>query len=112
MRTINIVEVLSTDTDIKTGDILVAETKDSYLIGPIVKNNFCRSCFRKRINSSSFFEVSGYKRFKNSRLIQKFIKTIAMSKIKVGMMEIMKSNNKEIFFHPIIKVPGCKCSGQ
>lgn len=87
----------------KSKSLLIAKTKNSYLIGPKIDSNFCEESFYKRIKSNSIYSLSIYKKMfkrKSNLLIDKY-----KSKLKSNqIIEVYK--NGETVLHSIIKVPG------
>lgn len=89
------------------GSLFVGRTKNSYLIGPIVNKNFCISCFRLRLLSSSYCDFEEYLKITNKDffIINDVLKKIGRPEKKI-MLEIEKSGR--IKKHFLICVPGCK----
>lgn len=89
--------------NIKNKNILIAKTKNSYLIGPIINTKFNEKAFYKRIISNSVFSIKIYKKI----LSKKCIKLIEKYKPYIGdneILELYKDNN--IYIHKILKVSG------
>ncbi len=89
--------------NIKNKSIMIAKTKESYLIGPIINSDFDEQSFYKRIKSNSIYTTKIYKRmFRNkcNLLINKYKKDLKNNQI----IEVYK--NGEIVLHSILKVPG------
>ncbi len=83
--------------------ILVAKTKNSYLVGPLINLNFDEKSFYKRIKSNSIYTFNIYKKIfkrKCNILINKYINDLNDNQI----IEIYK--NGEVILHSILKVPG------
>jgi len=91
------------DRNIKDKSIMIAKTKKSYLIGPIIDSNFYEESFCKRIKSNSIYSHKIYKKIlkrKSNLLINKYKVNLKSNQI----IEIYK--NGEYVLHSIIKVPG------
>ena len=89
--------------DIKNKTIMIAKTKNSYLIGPIINSNFYEESFYKRINSNSIYSTKIYKKMlkrKCDLLVNKYKVNLNSNQI----IEVYK--NGEIVLHSILKVPG------
>ena len=88
---------------IKDKSILIAKTKKSYLIGPLINPKFDEESFYKRIKSNSIYSFNIYKKIlrrKCNILIDKYMNDLKNNQI----IEIYK--NGEIVIHSILKVPG------
>ena len=84
-------------------EILVAKTKTSYLIGPIINEEFDNTSFYKRLKSNSIYTLSIYKSFSN----KKCKKMIGEYKSMLSNNEIIEVfKNGDIVKHKIISVPG------
>ena len=82
---------------------MIAKTKDSYLIGPIINFDFNEQSFYKRIKSNSIYTTKIYKRMlkrKCNILINKYRNDLKSNQI----IEVYKKG--EIVLHSILKVPG------
>ena len=89
--------------NLKDNSILIAKTKNSFLIGPLINPNFDEDSFYKRIKSNSIYTINIYKKMfrkKCNKLIKKYMNDLKDNQI----IEIYK--NKEIVKHSILKVPG------
>ena len=89
--------------NIKNKSILIAKTKNSYLIGPLINLDFDERSFYKRIKSNSIYTLNIYKKMfkrKCNLLIDKYESNLKNNQI----IEIYK--NGEIVLHSILKVPG------
>jgi len=89
--------------NIENKNIMIAKTKNSYLIGPIINSDFHESSFYKRIKSNSIYSLKIYKKIsknKSNCLINEYKDKIKSNQI----IEIYK--NGDIVFHSILKVPG------
>ena len=89
--------------NIKNKSILIAKTKKSYLIGPLINSKFDEKSFYRRIKSNSIYTFKIYKKMfqkKSNYLINKYKDTLKNNQI----IEIYK--NGEIVLHSILKVPG------
>lgn len=88
---------------IKNKSIMIAKTKNSYLIGPVIDYNFYEESFYKRIKSNSIYTTKIYKRMfkkKCNLLINKYKTNLKSNQV----IEIDKKGN--IILHSILKVPG------
>lgn len=84
-------------------EMLVAKTKTSYLIGPLLNKNFDSNSFYKRLISNSIYSLKIYKkmsRFKCKKIINKYKDDLSDNEV----LEIFK--NGSIVKHKIIKVLG------
>lgn len=91
------------DRNIKHKSVMIARTKSSYLVGPIIDSNFYEESFYKRIKSNSIYSSKIYKKMlnrKSNSLINKYKNKLKSNQI----IEIYK--NGEIILQYIIKVPG------
>ena len=89
--------------DIKNKLIMIAKTKKSYLIGPIIDHDFYDGSFYKRIKSNSIYTTKIYKKMfrkKCNLLVNKYKDELKSNQI----IEIDKKGN--IILHSILKVPG------
>lgn len=89
--------------DIKNKSIMIAKTKKSYLIGPIIDHNFYEESFYKRIKSNSIYTIKIYKKMfrkKCNLLINTYKNELKSNQI----IEIDKKG--AIILHSILKVPG------
>ena len=89
--------------NIKNKSILIAKTKKSYLIGPLINSSFDEKTFYKRIKSNSIYTFNIYKKMfrkKCNTLIEKYMNDLKNNQV----IEIYK--NGEITKHAILKVPG------
>lgn len=83
--------------------ILIAKTKNSYLIGPLINSEFDGESFYKRIKSNSIYTIKIYKKILKKRcqfLINEYGKMLKSNEV----IEVFK--NGKILTHKIIKVPG------
>lgn len=83
--------------------IMIAKTKKSYLIGPIIDHNFYKDSFYRRIKSNSIYTTKIYKKIfkkKCDSLIKKYKNELKSNQI----IELDKKGN--IILHSILKVPG------
>ena len=88
---------------IKNKSIMIARTKNSYLVGPIIDSNFYEESFYRRIKSNSIYSQKLYKKMfkrKSILLINKYQSNLKSNQI----IEIYI--NGEINLHSILKVPG------
>ena len=88
---------------LKNKNILVSKINKSYLIGPIINDEFDEKSFYKRIKSNSIYGVNIYKKMFNRKcllLINRYANSLKDNQI----MEIYK--NGDIVLHSILKVPG------
>ena len=84
-------------------EILVAKTKISYLIGPLINERFDNISFYKRLMSNSIYNSNIYKSISNMKC--KKIVDEYMSKLSDNeVIEIFK--NGDIIKHKIISLPG------
>lgn len=84
--------------DIKNKLIMIAKTKKSYLIGPIIDHDFYDSSFYKRIKSNSIYTTKIYKKMfrkKCNLLVNKYKDELKSNQI----IEIDKKRN--IILHSI-----------
>ena len=89
--------------NIDNKDILVAKTRESYIIGPLINERFDEKSFYKRIVSNSVFSPKIYKRLSKRKCLN--LLNEYQDKLKDNeVIEIFKNN--EIIIHKIIKVPG------
>lgn len=91
------------DRTIKNNSIMIAKTKNSYLIGPILNYDFYEKSFYKRVKSNSLYTTKIYKKMfrkKCDLLINKYKNNLKSNQI----IEIDKKG--EIIIHSILKVPG------
>jgi len=91
------------DRNTKNNSIMIARTKNSYLVGPLIDSNFYEQSFYKRIKSNSIYREKIYKKMfwrKSNLLINKYKDKLKSNQI----IEIYKSG--ETILHKIIKVPG------
>lgn len=82
---------------------MIAKTKNSYLIGPLINSRFDEESFYKRIKSNSIYTFDIYKKMfrkKCNNLIEKYMNDLKNNQI----FEIYK--NGELVKHSILKVPG------
>lgn len=89
--------------NIENKSILIAKTRKSYLIGPLINSKFDEKSFYKRIKSNSIYTINIYKKMFNRKcisLIDKYEGNLKNNQI----IEIYK--NGEIVLHSILKVPG------
>lgn len=89
--------------NLKNKSILIAKTKNSYLIGPAINSKFDEDSFYKRIKSNSIYTPNIYKKMfrkKCNKLIEKYMNNLSNNQI----IELYK--NGEIVKHSILKVPG------
>ena len=89
--------------NIENKSILIAKTRKSYLIGPLINSKFDEKSFYKRIKSNSIYGVNIYKKMFNRKcllLINRYANSLKDNQI----MEIYK--NGDIVLHSILKVPG------
>ena len=91
------------DRNIKNKSIILAKTKKSYLVGPIIDSNFNEESFYRRIKSNSIYSRKIYKKMfkrKCNLLINKYKDKLKSNQI----IEIYRDG--EIILHSILKVPG------
>ena len=89
--------------NLKNKSIMIAKTKNSYLIGPIINSDFYEQSFYKRIKSNSIYTTKIYKRMfgrKCNLLINKYKNDLKSNQI----IEVDK--NGGMILHSILKVPG------
>ncbi len=89
--------------EIKSKSILIAKTKKSYLIGPLINSKFDEKSFYKRIKSNSIYAFNIYKKMfkrKCNLLINKHKVNLRNNQI----IEIYKDGG--MVLHSILKVPG------
>lgn len=89
--------------NIKNKSIMIAKTKDSYLIGPIIDYEFNEESFYKRVESNSIYKTKIYKKMISKKcnfLINKYKNNLKSNQI----IEIDKKG--KIILHSILKVPG------
>ena len=87
--------------NLKAKSILIAKTKYSYLIGPLINSKFDEDSFYKRIKSDSIYTLNIYKKMfrkKRNNLIEKYMNDLKNNQI----IEIYK--NVEIVKNSILKV--------
>jgi len=109
---INIADFFKKTKDINLGGkkIFIGKTSNSLLVGPKISKNFCLSCFKKRILSSSFFEVKNYL-IMNEEDISRIKKILVINKNQVFsnlMFEYLSGAKRQKIIHPILVVPCCK----
>lgn len=87
---------------VKSG-ILVSKIKHSFLLGPIINEDFDEKSFEKRLLSSCVYSLKQYKKFNRKyaeTLIDKYYEILTSN-------EVLEIKNKDIFIkHKIIQVPG------
>lgn len=84
-------------------EILISKTKTSYLIGPLINQNFDSNSFYKRLISNSIYSLKIYKKmfdFRCRKLIDKYKNDLSDNEV----IEIFNDGN--IIKHKIIKLPG------
>jgi len=84
-------------------EILIAKTKDSHLVGPLLDYDFDKDSFKKRLLSNSIYPLKYYKKAsskKANKLIEKYMHKLESNEV----LEVY--NNGKIEKHRIIKVPG------
>lgn len=89
--------------NIKNKSILIAKTKNSFLIGPIIDYDFNEASFYKRVKSNSIYTTKIYKKMfrkKCDLLINKYKNNLKSNQI----IEVDKKG--KIILHTILKVPG------
>lgn len=89
-------------------DILVAKTRNSYLIGPKINENFLEDSFYLRVKSNSIYKINIYKKIRKSKL-----KKLEKLNIKLNdneVIELYKDGSKVI--HQIIEVPRSYSNGK
>lgn len=89
--------------DLKDKTIMIAKTKKTYLIGPIIDSKFYESSFYKRVKSNSIYTFKIYKKMfkrKSNLLINKYEKELKSNQI----VEVYKDG--KVILHSILKVPG------
>ena len=82
---------------------MIAKTKKSYLIGPLLNSKFDEESFYKRVKSNSIYTFKIYKKIlkkKCNYLINEYMNALKDNQI----IEIYK--NGEVVIHSILKVPG------
>lgn len=83
--------------------IFISKTKKSFLIGPLIDDDFDSNSFYKRLISNSIYSINIYKkagRCKCQKLIKKYGKLLLSNEV----LEVF--NNGEVTRHKIIEVPG------
>lgn len=83
--------------------IMIAKTKKTYLIGPIIDHNFYENSFYRRIKSNSIYSTKIYKKMfkrKCESLIMKYKDEIKSNQV----LELDKKGN--VVLHSILRVPG------
>ena len=83
-------------------EILISKTKNSYLIGPIINNEFDEKSFYKRLTSNSIYTNNIYKKMFNKKariLIEKYGS-------KLHSNEVIEVYSDKTIIHNIIRVPG------
>lgn len=91
------------DKKIKDETILIAKTKKSYIIGPLINEQFNIESFYKRIISNSIYSPKIYKKMLKRKCIQLIQKYNCMLHDN-EVIEVFK--NGKIIYHKIITVPG------
>lgn len=84
-------------------EILIAKTKESYLIGPLINKKFDDNSFRKRLISNTIYPLSIYKKMSHSKckqIISKYEKELSDNEV----LEVFR--NGDIVRHTIIRLPG------
>lgn len=84
-------------------EILISKTKTSYLIGPLLNQNFDSNSFYKRLISNSIYSLKIYKKMFGFRC-RKLIDTYKNDLSDNEVIEIFNDGN--IIKHKIIKLPG------
>ncbi len=87
---------------LKNKNILVSKINKSYLIGPIINDEFDEKSFYKRVLSNSIFTKNKYKKITRKQaiyLINKYKKYLSSNEV----LEVFK--NGEFILHKIIYVP-------
>lgn len=86
--------------------ILVAKTKDSFMIGPKIDKNFDENSFYRRIKSNSIYNPRIYKGIINKK---KILQNLELYSDKLNSNEVYEiKKDGTIIIHKIIKVPGDK----
>lgn len=83
--------------------IMIAKTKQSYLVGPLIDKRFYEDSFFRRIKSNSIYTDKIYKKMfvkKCNLLINEYKDKLKSNQV----IEIYK--NGEVVIHSILKVPG------
>lgn len=83
--------------------IFISKTNDSYLIGPLINENFDEFSFYKRIKSNCIYDKSIYKKIHNNKRISTLINAYGKKLNDNEVIEIFKDNS--ITIHKIIMVP-------
>ncbi len=91
------------ERNIKDNSILIAKTKKSYLIGPLINSKFDEESFYKRIKSNSIYTFKIYKKMIRKKC-EKLINEYKINLENNQVIEIYK--NGETILHSILKVPG------
>lgn len=90
------------DNKIIDNSVLISKTKNSYLIGPIINDKFDDYSFKKRMISSSVFDIKKYRRCTKRtalKLIELYYSLLSNNEV----IEIFKKG--ETLKHKIIPVP-------
>lgn len=98
------------DINLDGKKIFIGKTNNSLLVGPKISKNFCLSCFKKRILSSSFFEVKNYL-IMNEEDISQVKKILVINKNQVFsnlMFEYLSGAKRQKITHAILAVPCCE----
>ena len=91
--------------NLKNKTILMAKTKNSYLIGPLINIDFNEESFYKRMVSNSIYKKNIYKNISSKKCLELLTK-YQNNLVSNEVIEIMKDGNTLI--HKIIKVPGAE----
>ena len=82
--------------------VLIAKYGNSYLVGPLINDNFDKQSFIKRIKSNCIFDYKKYKKIRKSvysKLIKKYISYLADN-------EVIEIHGDKFHKYKILKVPG------
>lgn len=87
---------------IKNKEILMSKTNNSFLIGPIIDDNFDNYSFYKRLISNSIYSKKIYKNISSRKckeLIEQYEKELSSNEV----IEVFRNN--KIIRHKIIELP-------
>ncbi|MBI4028944.1 MAG: hypothetical protein HY376_01105 [Candidatus Blackburnbacteria bacterium] len=103
-------EFLFENVVVEEGSFFVGSIDKGYLIGPLVDDNFCPNCFKKRLLSSSVVDVQEYKgvEFQVATELYENLKRKTFPVIAGLMWEFDVHRTKILKEHHILSVPGCK----
>lgn len=83
--------------------ILISKTNNSYLIGPLINEQFDKDSFYKRLMSNNIYSPNIYKKFSRKKC-EKLFKSFSNSLSDNEAIEVFKDGS--FIKHRIIKVPG------